>query len=222
YRLRQHPPTRGQWLGLALAAGVLPLLYGNFVLLLPVLLYALWQQGGRRAWSLLLLGAGMTGLFLLPTGIWVGALHVRGVTYYNHEMVRFRQLVWLFDAAQGTRSEFLAEVGRRALAFVRTLGGVAVLLVAAPLLGAVARWRGRPGPYPALAHDALWLLGLFAAFLLALGYYSDRLTFTLQPLLLCLCATALARARLPWQRPVLLTLAVAWHLYQVLSYGPFS
>jgi len=218
---RQHPPPR-QWLWRALLTGGLPLLYGNFVLVLPVLLYALWQQLGRRwprrrEW---LLGFGIMALFLLPTISWILVLKLRGVTYYNHEVVRYRQLVWLLDAVQTTPGEFLDTVGNKALEFVNTLRGIWVLLVAVPLLWLVA--GRRTGKLIPLVKDAPVLLALFAGFLLALGYYNERLTFTLQPLLLFLGVAALARLRLPAQGILLLIAALGWHAYQVLSYGPFS
>jgi len=219
---RQHPPQPRQWLWWALLTGVLPLLYGNFVLLLPVLLYAFWQQLGRRwprrrEWLLVF---GIITLFLLPTGSWILGLKLRSVAYYNHEVVRYRQLVWLLDAAQTTPGEFLDTIGSKTLDFVNTLRGIWVLLVVVPLLWLVARRRtGKPAP---LIKDALVLLALFAGFLLILGYYNERLTFTLQPLLLCLGAAALARLRLPAQGILLLVAALGWHVYQMLSYGPFS
>ncbi|MBD2714308.1 hypothetical protein KBK19_04600 [Microvirga sp. STR05] len=229
-RFRQRParPVRPvQWLGWALATGLLPLVYGNFVLVLPVLLYALWRQSGQRwtqkqMWSL---AAGTVLLFLLPTVSWILLLKLRGVTYYNHEMARYHQLVWLAEAAQTSPAEFLTTVGQKLLEFAGTLSGLIGWLLAVPLLWLAARKRRQPvGPVVA---DAMFLLLLFGAFLAVLGYYNERLTFTLQPLLLCLSATALARLQEPGQRSCLVVTGLvvtvlAWHAYQVLSYGPFS
>jgi hypothetical protein len=134
--------------------------------------------------------------------------------------VRYRQLVWLLDAVQTTPGEFLDTVASKALEFVNKLRGIWVLLVAVPLLWLVA--GRRTGKLIPLVKDALVLLALFAGSLLVLGYYNERLTFTLQPLLLFLGAAALARLRLPAQGILLLIAALGWHAYQVLSYGPFS
>lgn len=217
HRLRQRPPRPAQWLGAALVLGVLPLLYGNFVLVLPTLLWAQWRQPGRFPLSR---AVGTVALFLLPTLGWLLLLKLRGVTYYNHEVVRYRQLVWLLDAAEATPAEFWAEVQSKLLEFLGTLRAVGLLLVAVPLLWLAAR-RPRQ-PYPPLVTDVWFLLALFGAFLAALGYYNERLTFTLQPLLLCLAAAALARLPGPAPRVAVLVAALGWHLYQVLSYGPFS
>jgi len=219
--LRWHQFSTGQWLRAALVLGVLPLLYGNFVLVLPTLFYALWRPSTRKvgfAW--LLLALGVTVLFLLPTAGWVLLLKLNGVTYYNHEMARFHQLVWIVEGLQGSPVEFWTEVKSNFFEFLSTLSGIQVLLVATPLLWLYSWKRGKK--HPPLVADALFLLLLFAGFLLVLGYYNERLTFTLQPLLLCLAAAALPRFRLSWQRLGLLVSAISWHLYQVLSYGPFS
>ncbi|QNH62808.1 hypothetical protein [Hymenobacter sediminicola] len=221
-RFRQRPPRPVQWLGWALATGLLPLVYGNFVLVLPVLLYALGRQSGQRwprkqMWSL---AAGTVLLFLLPTVGWILLLKLRGVTYYNHEMARYHQLVWLAEAAQTSPAEFLTTVGQKLLEFAGTLSGLVGWLLAVPLLWLAARRRRQPMT-PVVA-DAVFLLLLFGAFLAALGYYNERLTFTLQPLLLCLSAAALAHLQGLGQRIGLVVTVLAWHTYQVLSYGPFS
>lgn len=224
YYLRQQKPRSGFWLALAFGAGWLPLLYGNFVLVLPTLLYALWQQRARRWPSRheVLLALAVVVLFLLPTLGWIGLLKLRGVTYYNHEMERFRQLVWVLDAAKGTWGEFWAEVASNLLEFLNTLWIIAAFAAAVGLLWLATR-RLRPRPaFPPLVPDAVFLMVLFGAFLFALGYYPPRLTFTLQPLLLCLAAALLAYLPGRWQSATVLLALLGWHAYNVLSYGPFS
>jgi hypothetical protein len=55
-----------------------------------------------------------------------------------------------------------------------------------------------------------------------LGYYPERLTYTLLPLVLCLIAALLPHWPSRYARPVALAVAAGWHLYVLLSYGPFS
>lgn len=224
HRIRQGQPSGRQWLMLALSAGVLPLLYGNFVLVLPTLLFAFWKQRAGRWFNgdELLLAMGMSFLFVVPTFGWIGLLKLRGVTYYNHEVERYRQLVWVLDAAKGPWAEFATEAGNNMLEFFSTLKGVAFFGVAVLLLWLSARRRVPQTTLPPLVSDTVFLLALYSTFFLVLGYYAPRLTFTLQPLLLCLAAAFLAQLPGRWQPAALLLAVLSWHSYNVLSYGPFS
>ena len=67
-----------------------------------------------------------------------------------------------------------------------------------------------------------WVGGWFAAFFALLGYYPERLVFTLLPLVLCLAAALLPHWPRRYARPLALAGAAGWHLYVLLSYGPFS
>ncbi|RYU78766.1 hypothetical protein [Hymenobacter persicinus] len=203
----------------ALALGVLPLVYGNFVLLLPALFYHLLSsRAGRRGWviGLQLLLAAIC--FVLPTLAWIGLLKSQGVTYYNHEAERFHQFTWLLEAWQESAGAFFTALGTNLLTFGLNLRTIGLFLVAVLGLGAVPDRRAAlpPGSWPVLG----FVFGLFLAFYALLGYYPERLTFTLVPVLLAMLAGLLPPGRL--SRLAVLLTAVGWHLYQVISYGPFS
>lgn len=222
-QFRHKPLQTGRLAVLALALGVLPLLYGNFVLVLPCLWYALWRQAsGRFSPTLLGRGVMVAAAFLLPTLAWVLVLKLRGVTYYNHEMVRFRQLVWLIDLAKQPADEWLPMLWNKLREFSQTLIGIAFFLLVLPLLGLLTRLQrvktlvSQPWP------EVVFLLVLFGSFLVALGYYNQRLTFTLVPLLLCGAALLLSRLPARFQPAMIALAAIGWHLYNVWSYGPFS
>lgn len=220
------PQVRRGWglAGLAFALGWLPLVYGSFVLAWPALAYGTWHAAARRPVGLagqLLLSA---VLFALPTLLWIALLRAVGTTYYNHEAVRYHQLVWLLEAAtQPGLARAITEKLGSYLASLHLLGGW--LLGAVGLL--LATWyRCRRSPSPLLpvpeAAALGWVVGCFVLFFALLGYYPERLAYTLLPLILCLIGGLLPHWPSRYARPVALATAAGWHLYVLLSYGPFS
>lgn len=216
--------------GWALALGLLPLLYGSFVLAGPALAFGLlWPVGAgaarRPRWPATLGKLALSAaLFALPTLFWILLLRTQGTTYYNHEAERYHQLVWLLEARQLPLSSFLALVGSKLAEYVGSLHLMAGWLLLAAALYAATRWRRGVGallPKP-IAAALAWVSGWFVLFFALLGYYPERLAFTLLPLVLCLVAALLPRWRRRYARPVALGLAASWHLYVLLSYGPFS
>ncbi|MBT9394964.1 hypothetical protein KLP40_17495 [Hymenobacter sp. NST-14] len=217
-QLRNSARWRARLPGLAVLGGLLALVYGSFVLALPVLLYGAWRPRPPRLPLRLL---GLVVLFLLPTLSWIALLQLRGVTYYNHEAVAYNQLVWLRAAWQQPFPEFLALAGANLRQFAATLPAIGLWLAVG--LGAGWRWYQTGLSGPAGLPELVGLLLLQLVFLAGLGYYQERLTFMLVPLLLLLLAGALAR-RPPGRVGVglLTAAALSWHVWQVVSYGPFS
>ncbi|WP_139925585.1 hypothetical protein [Hymenobacter sp. DG01] len=214
--------TPAQIAGWAFLTGALALVYGSFVLVLPCLLYSLWRQNRpMRLPYLLGLGVGAGLLFMLPTLAWIGLLRLRGVTYYNHEAQAYHQLVWLLEVFRLPAAGFAALVRQNAGRYFATLPAVGVFIgLVLGLLGLRSYFQW-PVKRPALGVLA-GLLGLFVGFFAVLGYYQERLTFILVSLLLCLLV-ALLPPRLPrWSGWVAVGGALGWHLWQVVSYGPFS
>ncbi|RSK46148.1 hypothetical protein [Hymenobacter perfusus] len=219
-QLRESGRWRAQLPGLAALGGLLALVYGSFVLGLPVLLYGAWLQREKQTTvGLLLRLMLLVGLFLLPTLGWIALLKLRGVTYYNHEAEAYGQLVWLHAVWQQPLPDFLQLAGRNLLRFLATLPAIGPFVaVAAGLL----LWPRRPERTRFSSRCIGALLLLQTGFLVALGYYKDRLTFMLVPLLLLLVAGVLLRLPGRWVGIGLLAAALGWHAWQVLRYGPFS
>ncbi|SES84987.1 hypothetical protein [Hymenobacter actinosclerus] len=218
-QLRARPRWRAALPALAVAGGLLALLYGSFVLVLPVLLYGLWLLRREKTWlDLLSRALLLAGLFALPTLLWILLLHLRGVSYYNHEAEAYQQLVWLRGLWQQPLPAFLARAGANFARFAATLPAILPFLAAALVAGGALRQSA-----PAGRTELGGLLVLLTGFLAALGYYQARLTFMLVPLLLLVVALALA-LRLPDRRAggLLLAAALSWHVWQMVSYGPFS
>ncbi|MCA8831821.1 hypothetical protein [Hymenobacter pini] len=222
-QLRESGQWR-KWLpGLAVLGGLLALVYGSFVLILPVLLYGLWLQ--RQHLSVVAFTGQAAALFLLfatPTFLWIGLLKLRGVAYYNHEAEAYGQLVWLRAAWQQPLPAFLRLMARNFSQFLATLPAIIPFVLAA--VGVVIGQQ-EPSNSQGRIRVLSGVLLLQAGFLLMLGYYKERLTWMLVPGLLLLVAVAvpatpkLQGRRLAW---VALLTACVWHVWQMVSYGPFS
>jgi hypothetical protein len=217
--------------GWALVLGLLPLVYGSCVLVWPALAFGLLWPGGaatapRPNWRATLGKLALSAaLFAVPTLLWIGLLYTQGTTYYNHEAERYHQLVWLAEARHLPFAAFLALVGRKLTEYLGSLHLMAGWLLGAAALYAATRQRhGGSGPLlPSPVGAALvWVSGWFVAFFALLGYYPERLAFTLLPLVLCLVAALLPQWPRQVARPLALAVAAGWHLYVLLSYGPFS
>jgi hypothetical protein len=220
---RRH---RGGWTlaGLTFGLGWLPLVYGSFVLAWPALAYGIWRAAAHRRLGLAGQLLGSAVLFALPTLLWVALLRAVGTTYYNHEAVRYHQLVWLLDAA--TQPGLARTVVDKLGSYLASLQLVGLWLLGAAALLLATWWRCRQRqllllPAPGAAALA-WVAGCFVVFFALLGYYPERLAYTLLPLVLCLLAGLLPHWPTRYARPVALATAAGWHLYVLLSYGPFS
>jgi hypothetical protein len=225
--------------GLALGLGFLPLLYGSFVLAWPALAYGLIGRAASKVsatslppaaapgWLGMLGQVGLSlGLFAVPTLLWIALLRSQGTTYYNYEAVRWHQIVWLFEARHLPLPAFASLVRDKLAEYIGSWQLMRWWLLVGGALYVASRWRyaSRAGALlPTGTGRALaWVTGCCVLFFGLLGYYPERLTYTLLPLVLCLLAALLPRWPSRYARPVALAVAAGWHLYVLLSYGPFS
>jgi hypothetical protein len=238
--LVRRPPLRWGMLGaLAFGLGLLPLLYGSFVLAWPALAYGLVGRAAKKplalslppatdpSWGRVLGQVGLSAvLFAVPTLGWIALLRSQGTTYYNYEAVRWHQVVWLFEARHLPLRAFGSLVGDKLLEYVHSWQLMCWWLVVGGALYIASRWRHTSSAgtlLPAAAGPALaWVTACCVLFFGLLGYYPERLTYTLLPLVLCLIAALLPHWPSRYARPVALAVAAGWHLYVLLSYGPFS
>ena len=163
-------------------------------------------------------------LFLLPTLLWILFLKYKGIEYYNHEIVRYRQLVWIIDSLSVSPTNFATALCLNLVEFISTLTMMYIFMA---FVGVTIIFR-KIKAQPAFIFDRntkliLLQLGCFTVFFMLLGYYAERLTFTIMPILLCLSiaqAGSLLNAKKA-QIAIFITVCV-WHTYNVFSYGPFS
>lgn len=177
-----------------LGAGFLVGLYGSAVLALPIILTAyiagsLLQQRPIRIPTLL----SAIFWFLLPYLIWIGLTIVLVGTYYNREVVIYRQFVWVFDALQHGGIAALLQTSASILPpYLQSLGAALwpyVGLAALCLLLFVRHLslaHIRP-QYRRLLLAALLVVGWTIPFLYLLNYPVERLMLMVTPpLLVCI------------------------------------
>lgn len=213
---------------LALLTGFLLLVYGNFLLLVPVILFSFYKQQSRTnlpiAKSIAAIGL-ICMLSALPTLAWIGLLKANGTVYYNHEMSHTREIVWISDSWAVSPGYFFKAVIRNTSLFFKTLPTLFFFLL---LSGGILLFKKDERSAVVenkigTAQNLLFVSICFLGFLWILGFYAIRLTWSLAPLMLCF-AILLAGKRLKSKTLLifLMAAAVLWHCFNVFSYGPFS
>lgn len=205
---------------LSLACGTLMLLYGNFLTMFGTLMIVAYLSDKKLHLPHLLKNV---VLFLLPTALWIGFCIYLNGHYYNHEVARFRQLVWMQDALNVSAGHFFTALWTNIQAYFSSFGEMHFFIIAAMLSGLyLSKKNVNSTALPAL--QAMTITGLvLVLFFMILGFYEERLTYTLLPVCLCIIYLASTQIKLLQKNgaPYVLA-AIAWHLYNVLSYGPFS
>jgi hypothetical protein len=233
----------------SLLGGLLLLVYGNFLLLLPVILfcyarnYLLYRApvstGGTRAYRMALLIKNLLLLlllFALPMIVWIYILSLNNTTYYNFEADQYRQLIWIKDTLTQSWATFWSTLVDFTGYYLGTMNDVAVVTIFSISVYVLSRaklWRKDPDVW-----SPAFVLLIFFLFYWILGFYQQRLTFSLVPIIICLLTAACKNA---WQQNsvhvkistpvrdrsygsvefVIAGFAVCWHLYNLFSYGPF-
>lgn len=213
--------------GISFLLGTLTLAYGSFLLCLPCLLYAAFMVNKKyRGINNLLKIALISVIFVIPTLLWMLILKLNGVNYYNHEADQYRQFVWIIDSLKVSPLFFLKTALGKLYLFFLTFRGLAfflVLFLALFFAGQLMYPQNKNEYSKKKVSGILFTMAMVFLFFLCMGYYQIRLTFTLVPLLFCLIfiwANRLQKKFKPLE-PLLLITALAWHIYQTVSYGPF-
>lgn len=242
--LKRHRSDGWHWLFASFVGGTFALMYGNFLVGLPILIasrllvHFLARTSGEQSGIGLLVFA-MVLLFLLPSLLWIVVTTQHAGYYYNHEIVVYRQLVWILDALRSGFAHFGTVLLSNTTKFIRTFQTVDILPVFVAFISvlikdALALLNAKrlagvafPNPNPL---SVVTLVGFvcFLVFFWLLGYYQERLTFTLVPfMLIYLCVRSADFFRtLPAKRSTFSTIAVVfsmcWVAFHVMKYGPFS
>ena len=206
-------------------AGFMVLLYGNFLLLLPTILYFYYQSIHiNRSKFLQILS--LILLFFGPTLLWILILKLSGTNFYSYETDVFRQFVWISDSFQSGLNSFLIQFGKNIWAFIQTSGGLLPVIIL--IVFALVFKRGnrlttddKSGKIRRAQATIRFVFLLFALFLLMLGYYADRLTFSLLPILLSFFI--FYTKKIHFKRSVkifIIVLVSTWHIYLMLFNAP--
>ena len=225
FNTREYPVSFKQTALIYLLGGLLLLVYGNFILLLPSLLFAFIYQeikrGNLKNWFSLLLKTGMlTGIFFIPTLAWIEILHMNGVEYYNFEMKVYHHLVWIPETLHQSFELFFQQLIANTVEYFLTMRVILIWILSSLVIFFFGKIRLTGIPRLFLEITYVFLYSFL--FYWILGAYFERLTYTLIPILVCFWLVVLG-SQLTGKRItfILSSLALSWHLYILMSYGPF-
>jgi hypothetical protein len=223
-RLRRVLPFE-KLAGLFSAGGVLLLVYGNFILLVPALVYGVLYQsqkfGELEKWPFILLKICiLVLLFFIPTICWVGILKWNGIVYYNFEMKVFHHIVWIPETMRQSIGSFIRQLGLNTMAYFRTMWLLLVLIIFSFILFVSGKIKILWGTES--ARLTIFVFTYYFIFFWLLGAYFERLTQTLIPIIICFWVVA-AGQKITAKKTmyVLSSLTLIWQLYILMSYGPF-
>jgi hypothetical protein len=209
-----------------LLTGLLLLVYGNFLLVLPCLIFCFFFQEKRfghvKALKTLFLKISLLILLsFIPTICWIGILRWNGIGYYNFEISQFHQFVWMPDTLfQGTGLFFQR---LRSFTYDYFLTMKQILILAGFTIVILLTSKKIAGEKTYFIRLWLFVFSCFFLFYWLLGSYEERLSNTLIPLIVCFWVIVLGQNVTQKKTVIILgSLALVWHGYILLSYGPFS
>ena len=206
---------------LAAMCGLALLVYGNFVLLVACVCLLLVYY---RYPVLTILFSVV--LICLPTLLWIAFLKYNGVNYYNHEVAAYHQFVWIVEALRISTADLYAQMKINAGNFCDTFNRIYLFFAAAFAMAvySIAGNKLNNGQKKVVLLCSL-LLVISLTFFYLMGYYRERITYTLvAPVIICI-ALFFDRATVNHRRvgSALLAFSVlAWHIFILTRYGPFD
>jgi hypothetical protein len=193
------------WWHLALVGlglGVLSLAYGIFLAVAIAVSLTLVVAWGQRA-SHTYLGlvahlASFLAAFAAPQLAWIGAVELKTGSYYSHEIEAYHQIVWIKETLGQGPVTFLDAFAANQASFGAATWPVVVwpLLLLAVIVAFRTTGKSRATASlvsidrPLLRGSAITLVG-FGVFLALLGFYRQRLSWSLVPPLLVIGALLL-------------------------------
>ncbi len=226
---------------ISILGGLLMLTYGNFLILFAAVILAilirLYRSGNftRRAFKTFVVPSFV--LFTFPTLLWSATLIVVNGRVYSHEVAAYRQFIWIFDKLLISFNAFYLElVAFTEKYWISIYRTVFVFLIAFAFLK-IYNLLFRPNmestdisPNNFLMQSMLAIIFmLYLIFFWLMGYYGERLTFTLVPVVLCLIVLELNKVishgtafTVKAVYVLLLFWAFFWVYSNVRTYGPFK
>ncbi len=225
----------------ALCGGLSLITYGNFLVLFPMVLLALAVQLFRsRSYTIRRTLAAFVPviiLFVTPVITWSAILISKNGRVYNHEIEVYRQFVWVKDKLSVSFGDFWEQfLMFSSIYWVSIYRTVLTFIIGLFLLKLIrlAGWRrSGSGQLPAnysLARNLIAaVFALYFVFFWFMGYYSERITYTLVPVVLCLIALELsvfAVRGMKWTSRILyvllITLSLIWVYNGVTTFEPYK
>jgi hypothetical protein len=209
--------------------GSLVLLYGSFLLLLPVILFSLLinfkSNSSERFGQLALKMLSVLIAFILPTAIWAIILRLAGTEFISSEIKNFRQFVWVFDALKDPGRSLLNEMYQNLIDFIKTTSSLIlplflliIILLTNPRLKKNSTATSVSNNLTAIYFIVTILIFLF---FYLLGYYTDRLTFSLVPVIIVFTALRINSRKIsPVLKFSICSIIILWHIFIVLYEMP--
>ena len=202
----------------SLFTGVLFLGYGTWMLAPPLIAGIALLKYVQRQITAKQCVAYMSAvlLFALPILCWVGYVIMRNGRFYSAEVSLVHQFVWLPDALSKGVANAIWQCADFVWQYGRTFKSWEVLPFL--LVGSILVVKNRK-TLSNVEISSIVVCGLFFVFLYLLGYYRNRLTFSLAvPMLVCI-ASHLAK----WKHSAvaLLLFDIWWVAFHVVKHGPY-
>lgn len=211
-------------LTLSLSLGILLLFYGSFLLLLPILILTIFyktkiidKKNLSKGFQPVLLNS---VVFILPLLCWILILKIAGIDFYSYETAYFREFLWVADAINDPNRNFFDEVLVNFSIYIKTTGIVIFPIIFLLLSYFITQKKNDKTQFPYLKTFVFSTILLFLFFFF-LGYYTDRLTYSLCPLFITYSAILLNRHKLSnFKRKSIIIITLCWHIFILLNEMP--
>jgi len=211
-------------LTLSFLLGLMLLFYGSFLLILPILIFTIFYKTKfieKKNLSESLKPALFNSIvFILPLLSWILILKISGIDFYSHETAYFREFLWIADAINDPKRNFFNEVLVNFSIYIKTIGIVIFPIIFLMLSYFISQNKNANAQLPYLKTFVFSLILLFVFFFF-LGYYTDRLTYSLCPLFITYSAILLNRHKLrKLKRISIIIIILSWHIFILLNEMP--
>ncbi|MBK7560040.1 MAG: hypothetical protein IPI68_00615 [Chitinophagaceae bacterium] len=208
--------------------GTLLLFYGSFLVLLPVLLVSVFYKN-RKILKQKFTQASTPVLlsfvaFTLPIFVWIIFLKFIGVNFYSHETAYFRQFIWIFDALKSPDRNLASELALNLLIYLKTSAPVIFAIIFLLISFFFSYNKLDSGNLTRSKHfnfNFISVALLIFIFFWLMGYYADRLTYTLSPVIICYAAILLNSLKLNNVKTIsIVCLVLLWHIFILMNEMP--
>lgn len=207
---------------LSFIGGILMLYYGNFLLILPCILAPyIWKY--RKEISIPNLGfvtITASVLFAIPNLFWMLYLKLIGITYYNHEVTCFREIVWVFELFKLKPIQAIKEIAGNCIWYSRTFMVLVPSLIWLLFILILFGGRNLKNSIKKEQFSAIlfcFLLNFLLYYFIRL--YGTRLTYAASIPIVCLSPLLINKDNMSKGKVYLLLAgAIAWYLFTLLHF----